>query len=159
MEDTFVSYKYDDRKDNEDVATIDDTITDGKQVEFTDYNMSLLRSLDTEDGRIEYPYTSILEDYLDELKNMCDKYEMTDEQYRRYKYRPDLFSYDIYGRSDYEFVILLVNGINVEKDFNKKTVNYIDPDNIDTILSYIRNASEEAFNRNRDTYKENKYFT
>lgn len=158
MEDTFVSYKYDDRKDNEDVATIDDTITEGKQIEFTDYNMSLLRSLDTEDGRIEYPYTSILEDYLDELKNMCDKYEMTDEQYRRYKYRPDLFSYDIYGRSDYEFVILLVNGINVEKNFNKKTVNYIDPDNIDTILSYIRNASEEAFNRNRDAYKENKYF-
>ena len=154
----FVSYKYDDRKENKDTSTIEDTVTEGKQIEFTDYNMSLLRSIDTEDGRIEYPYMNIIEDFGTELKNMCIKYTMTDEEYRRYRYRPDLFCHDMYGKSDYEFVLLLVNGINVEKDFNKKTIRYIDPDQIDIVLSFIRNAEEELFNMNRDTYKSNKYF-
>ena len=36
---------------------------------------------------------------------------MSNEEYRRYKYRPDLFAYDVYGKTDYDFVILLVNGI------------------------------------------------
>ena len=158
MDNIFTSYKYGERKDIEDTYTINDTITEGKQIEFTDYNMSLLRSLNTENGRIEYPYISVLEDYIDELKNLSIKYEMNDEQYRRYKYRPDLFSYDIYGKPDYEFVILLINGINTEKDFIRKTINYIDPDNIDVVLSFIRNASKEIFDKNRYSYKENKYF-
>lgn len=156
--DDFISYKRDDRKDNDDVSTIDDTITNGSLIEFTDYKLSLLRSLTSGNERIDYPYMSILDDYIDELKSYSVKYTMSNEEYRRYKYRPDLFAYDLYGKTDYDFVILLVNGINTEKDFNKKTVKYIPEENIDTLLSFIRNAETRVLEKNREGYKTNNYF-
>lgn len=156
--DDFISYKRDDRKDNDDVSTIDDTITNGSLIEFTDYKLSLLRSLTSGNERIDYPYMSILDDYIDELKSYSTKYTMSNEEYRRYKYRPDLFAYDLYGKTDYDFVILLVNGINIEKDFNKKTVRYIPEENIDTLLSFIRNAETRVLEKNREGYKTNNYF-
>lgn len=156
MDNGFISYKTEDRKENNDVSTIDDTIEVGREVSITDYNLSLLRSIDN--GKVEYPYENILDDYLNELKSQAVEYEMTDEQFRRYRYRPDLFSYDTYGVADYQFIILLINGINKARDFNRKKIKYIDPEILDEILSYITNAEEDLINNNRSTYKENKYF-
>ena len=157
--DDFISYKRDDRKDNDDVSTIEDTITNGQLIEFTDYKLSLLRSLTSTDGsRIDYPYMSVLDDYIDELKSYSVKYTMSNEEYRRYKYRPDLFAYDVYGKVDYDFVIMLINGLNTEKDFNKKTIYYIPEENVDILLSFIRNAETRVIEKNRTDYTTNNYF-
>lgn len=151
----FINFKSDEREEFEDVATIEETIEKGEEVEVTHYNMSILRLLDDD---IEYATTTIIDDYLSELKMISKDVEMTNEQFRRYKYRPDLFCYDIYGSKDLDFVLLAINGINDAREFDRKKIKFIAKDALFTILSYIINAEIEYMENNRDRYTESKFY-
>ena len=64
---------------------------------------------------------SILDYYIAELKSICLKVtEFKPEEIARYKYAPDLLSYDIYGTTQLDFLINLCNGIIDIKDFDFK---------------------------------------
>ena len=60
--DEFVSYKTDEREDFDDDSTIVDTILNGRDIELTSYNLSILRYM--QDSNIEYPISNILDDYI-----------------------------------------------------------------------------------------------
>lgn len=156
MFENFVSYKTDERQMISDTSTIEDTVEAGSNITITDYNLSLLRSID--DNTIEYPFQNLLDEYADELKAFCIEHELTDEEFRKYKYRPDLFAYDLYGIIDYEFIIMKLNGINKQIDFDRKKVKYIDPDTLEELLGSITNAEEELLTANRETYITNNHF-
>ena len=73
------------------------------------------------DKTIVYSSDNVLYDYLEEIKSKAVDYTFSDSEYMKYKYRPKLLAYDIYGSTELYFVILAMNNTCNIKDFNKRT--------------------------------------
>ena len=87
--------------------------------DITYHNFSIIEKID---DNIELVDHNIIEDYLDELESICVKCELTLEQYRKYKYKPDLLAFDVYGSVQLDFIIMLVNDMIDPKEFDLKTI-------------------------------------
>ena len=104
------------------------------------------------ENKIDVPYDNILYMYLDELKSLSMKVKLNSTEMDRYKYRPDLLSYDLYGTTQYDYILLALNDIISPKYFDKEIVNIIDADYIELIVSSITDAEDEYIQLNRSQY-------
>ena len=91
----------------------------------------------------EVSILDVVNDYMDELKDQVVKVKFTDDQYRRYRFKPKLLCHDIYGNTEIYFVILLLNGIADVKEFDFNVVKMIPVDPLNTMLSAIFNAESK----------------
>lgn len=142
------------RDDIEDQSTIEDTIDAGNEITLSYTNMSILSKLKIEgtDDTIDVPEYNVCYDYLKELIAIADKIELSDDELAKYKYRPDILSYDLYGTTTYEFIILALNQIVSPKYFTKKKLYIIDSEYIEEIMTDIYNAEQEYITLNRASY-------
>lgn len=142
------------RDDITDSSTIEDTIETGNEITLSFINTAILQKLeiaDTDDT-IDVPETNICYDYLKELLAVASKIELSDDEYEKYKYRPDILSYDLYGTTTYEFILLAINKIISPKYFTKKKIYVIDSDYIEEVVTDIYNAEQEYLTLNRSDY-------
>lgn len=138
-----------DRNEFEDYSTVSETISKGSALStLSYYNTSILQKIDD----IEYSDHNIIYDYLDELLSISTVIELSDLEYLKFEFRPDLLSYYIYGTTDYDFVILALNGLLSPKDFTKKKLRLLDSANMNTIINKIYNAENTYITRNRQNY-------
>ena len=96
---------------------------------------------------------SLIYYYIKELKSTCVKVNsLTLEEIAKYKYAPDLLSYDIYGTTSLDFVILLCNGIIDPKEFDFKRSYLMLPraSSIATMLSAIYNSESKWLEINKN---------
>ena len=122
--------------------TITDFINEGKSDDMTYINFSILEKMPIG----QYAETNVLDFYLPEIKKICLKVEtFTEEEISKYKYQPDLLAYDIYGSTQLDFIILLVNGIIDPKEFDFSRGYILIPTrtNLFTILEQIKNSENE----------------
>lgn len=110
--------------------------------ENTYYNYSIL---DYEDG-YEYLITSLLYDYQDELESAASTVKLTDEEFVKYKYKPWLLAYDVYGSSEAFFIIYLLNNILTDREFDFRKVKLIPSQTLSTILGRIYSANSTYMN-------------
>lgn len=135
------------RNEFDDSSTVSGTINDrASSILLSYYNTSLVE--DIGDG-IEYNPHNVIYDYIDELQSMCHTVLLSDIEYIRYEFRPDLLSYDIYGTIDYDFVILALNGMLSPKEFIKKKIKMIPVEEMSDILNSIYNAEQSYLMKNR----------
>lgn len=128
-------------------STLQSFIELGDLNTFTNYKFSILEKI----GNLELPIHNILEhDYLDELKSISLDYELDDEEFRRYKYRPNLLAYDLYGDPELYFIILLINDMVVKKEFDRQKIKIIEKEHLFTLLNAIYNAQVEYIEENRN---------
>ena len=108
------------------------------------------------DENIIYSYDNILYDYLDELKMISYNIEMTNEEFRKYKYKPKLLAYDIYGATELYFIILAINGIKYidVKAFDKRKLHLPKANDLANIVTAIYNAETTYLNANRNSLNE-----
>jgi hypothetical protein len=138
-----------DRNEFEDYSTVSETISKGSALStLSYYNTSILQKIDD----IEYSDHNIIYDYLDELLSLTSTIELTDLEYLKFEFRPDLLSYYVYGTADYDFVILALNGLLSPKDFTKKKLKLLDSDTMNTMINKIYNAENTYITRNRQNY-------
>lgn len=100
---------------------------------------------------------SVIDYYIKELKSICIKVNsLTVEEIAKYKYDPGLLSYDIYGTTSLDFIILLCNGIIDPKEFDFKRSYLMLPkaSSLSTILSAIYNSESKWLEINKNN-KEN----
>ena len=97
---------------------------------------------------IIYPIKNIIDDYIDELKELIVVVTMSKEEFLKYKYKPKILANDIYGNGELDFIIMRLNDICNAKEFDMQTVNLIKNDNLDDFLTAIYNANKEDI----DTY-------
>lgn len=119
--------------------TISDFINMKSQDELTYSNFAIF---DYKFGE-SFVEESIIDYYIKELKSICLKItSFTTEEIARYKYAPDLLSYDIYGTTQLDFVVLLCNGIISYHDFDFKKSYLMLPKARDlaSLLSEIYNS-------------------
>lgn len=99
---------------------------------------------------------SIVDYYIKELKSSCIKIDsLTVEEIAKYKYAPELLSYDIYGTTSLDFIILLCNGIIDPKEFDFKRSYLLLPkaSALSSLLSAIYNSESQWISINRSKIK------
>lgn len=98
------------------------TLDDFVEMQYTDdmtyYNFSILEVV----NGVEHLDTNLVEEYLPEIKDKCVEVELSTEEFKKYKYKPDILAFDIYGSVQLDFVILLINDTFDPKEFDKKKI-------------------------------------
>lgn len=95
-------------------------------------------------GNIDYNTYNVLSDYIDEIRDeYCKTVTLSDDEMLKYKYRPKLLCYDVYGNGELAFIILIINDMYTFKDFTKETLLMPTKDDMNNITKYM-------FNSNRD---------
>lgn len=92
---------------------------------------------------IKYNTYNVLSDYLDEIKeNYCLKIKLDKDNMFKYKYRPKLLCYDIYGEGELAFIIMIINDICDVKEFTKDTLLMPTIENMQLITKRLYNANK-----------------
>lgn len=128
-------------------------IQSGVDNSITYYNMSYLSKIKDNDDSIELS-TSIIYDYITELRAMCKTILLTDVEYLKYEYKPELLAYDVYGNVELAFIILILNGLSSPKEFNIKKIKLLTVTDCIDSLNTIYNAEEDLLIKNRNSIEE-----
>lgn len=92
---------------------------------------------------IKYNTYNVLSDYLDEIReNYCLKIKLDKDNMFKYKYRPKLLCYDIYGDGELAFIIMIINDICDVKEFTKDTLLMPTIENMQLITKRLYNANK-----------------
>jgi hypothetical protein len=126
--------------------TISDFISMKYTDEITFRNYSILEVIND----IELLDHNLVEDYLSELSSICVSVPLTDEEYKKYKYAPDLLAYDVYGSVQLDFVIMYANNIIDPKEFNFKTIKLPYASALKTFLASVYNVNSGYLEQNRE---------
>ena len=97
--------------------------------------------------------TNLLYDYEDELQDISTTIALNAREKAKYKYKPWLFAYDVYGSTESQFLVMMMNGIIDPKEFDFDKVKVIDPGQLSTILNRIQAVNEDYINNNRNKLK------
>jgi len=130
--------------------TLEDFVKLGDQDDLTYYNFSILRSADN----ITFADQSILDYYISEMRSSCKKVtDISKQEINKYKYRPDLLAYDIYGSTQLDFVVLICNGVIDPKefDFKKKYLMLPTKQYLASLMSTIYSSESEWLDINRES--------
>lgn len=128
--------------------TISDFINMKNNDSFTYATMALyMQSI--VDKTVIYSSDNVLYTYLEDLKQVSVEYTFTEEEYIKYKYRPKLLAYDIYGSTELYFVILAINDTCNIKDFNKRKIRLLYKTDLDRLLNQIFSVEENRIHLNR----------
>ena len=98
--------------------------------------------------------TNLLYDYQDELDEMVKIVKLTPIEKAKYRYKPYLFAYDIYGSTEAKFIIMMLNGIIDPKEFDFERVKVLNYGDLITILNRMQAVNEDYMNTNRSKLKE-----
>lgn len=129
--------------------SLEDFITSGANVSITYDKLSFKERLT---NGTEISILNVVNDYLPEIKELCSHVTLTNAEYQKYKYKPKLLCYDVYGNPEIYFVIMLLNGIIDVKEFDMQSFKMLKVDRMNTVLSYIYNA-EKTYISNYNTDK------
>lgn len=126
--------------------TFTEFVLQGEDDNFTHYNFSILELIDN----IEIPISNIIEnDYLDELRSIAEDIQLSDTEYRIYKYKPHLLSIVLYDTPELYFIILALNDMASKKEFTERNIKLVSKENMINILNMIINAESEYIEDNR----------
>lgn len=143
-----MAYNYD-YKSPEDTITLEEYIDCKSDYDMSYHNTSFV---DKYDGK-EYDVYNITSDYIDELRS--DEYSvlitLTEAQYSKYKYRPKLLCFDLYGSTELHFIILLINDMYSCKQFTKRKIRLPSVVMMENLTTQLLNASKQIM----DEYKKN----
>jgi len=129
--------------------TVQDFIAMKNSDEITYYNFSIVEYLNGYDMFI----TNILYDYEDELKDLCVYIKLSDVERLKYRYKPYLFVYDLYGSREMAFIIMMLNGIIDPKEFDYNKLKVIKYSSLATVINRIGAINENFMNKNKAKLK------
>lgn len=125
-------------------STLEDFVDSKTSSSISYQTFSLVEMLDYDTNvQIEFPAYSVINDYYDELKRLSVTIELTEEQYRMYRFRPKLLADYLYNNGELSFIILMLNELVSAKDFDLRQVRLISKSNLNEALTLIRSAERE----------------
>lgn len=135
----------------ENTYTVEDFIELGKQVDDIQYSKFsiLAKAASSVNNPILYTEHNVIYDYQEEFKKLSLEVHMTDEEYEKYRFKPKLLAYDIYGSTELYFAILFINGTCNIKDFDRKVIKLLTKSNMIELLEAIYNAETNYISSNR----------
>lgn len=128
--------------------TIEDFIDMKSNDNFTYATMALYMQSIVDKTTI-YSSDNVLYTYLEDIKSFSIDYTFTEEEYQKYKYRPKLLAYDIYGSTELYFVILAINDTCNIKDFKKRKIRLLYKSDLSDLLNRIMETETNRLSLNR----------
>lgn len=113
-----------------------DRFIDAKPINQISFYYLSLNNKDTSNN-IEYCSHNILDDYLDDIKEVAQRVTLSEEEYIKFRFKPKLLANYLYGNSELYFIILLINDMCSVKDFDIKELNLVKRSDLTEILSSI----------------------
>lgn len=101
-----------------------------------------------------YTIRNLLYDYEDELLDIAITAKLSAQEEVKYRYRPHLLAYDLYGAVECAFIIMTLNNIIDPKDFNFTRIKILKPSDMRYIMGRIASANTEILNRNKRSVNE-----
>lgn len=92
---------------------------------------------------IQLPIKNVVEDYLEDLDDAYVEIELTEDDMRRYRYKPKILCYDIYGAPELYFIVMRMNGIYSMKDFTKRKLKMLKPAAMTKLVRSIYAAEKD----------------
>lgn len=137
----------------EETYTVEDFIELGKDIDDIQYSKFaiLSKAVDGVNNPILYAEHNVIYDYEEEFKKLVLDVEMTDEEFQKYRFKPKLLAYDLYGSTELFFTILYTNGMCSIKDFNRKKIKLIKKTDMIELLEAIYNAEQNYITTNRSS--------
>lgn len=124
---------------NKSIVTIQDLI--GLKVSHSLVDYSNLSFKMTAQHCITIPFQNLVTStFSKELNALAVDVSLTDEEYYKYRFKPKLLSFDIYGYTELFYIIDFLNGIYNIKDFDKKNLRLVPKDELYEFLSLVRQA-------------------
>lgn len=99
------------------------------------------------------PGDNLIIRYMDELKSGFHTVTMSDEEFAKYKYRPKLLSYDVYGTTEMWWLILMINEIPSATQFDRQTLTMMDT-TVKDKLERILTLNDEIIKANDDATRD-----
>jgi hypothetical protein len=129
---------------NSKIQTLNDYIRYGKTSNYTIPNSSSLMTVDN----ITIMESLVYDKYKKLMFGMSHQRVLTDEEMNKYKYRPELLSYDIYSTPNLSHLLLYLNKCS-EEEFNMKIVRIISIENLNQIFSLIMSHESDNIGKNK----------
>ena len=116
--------------------------------EFSYVNFSILGN--SSSGEVQFTIKNLVDDYLDEILEICKDVTLTREEQILYEYRPWLLAYDIYGNSELYWLLMFLNDISTPNEFeNISKLKLPNDDALNEILSEILEVESSYISKNR----------
>ena len=113
------------------------------------YNFTILAKSD--DSKLFFTIKNVLDDYMDELTELSVECTLSDEEVIKYKYKPWLLAYDIYGNTELYFIILFLNNLFDTSEFEDiKTLKLLKSATLTEALNKIFNSESSFIQNNRE---------
>lgn len=135
----------------ENTYTVEQFISAGK---LTSVSYDKLSYRDRVSNGTQVAVLNIIDDYFDEIKDQEVNVRLSKEEYRKYRFKPKLLCYDIYGNGELYWIILRLNGMIDVKEFDIDTLKMLPVESMSTLLTQIYNAEYkwmDLYNRDHDT--------
>lgn len=114
-------------------------------------NFSILQR-SSKEPNIMYSIENVIYDYMEEIKQYRKLVAVSDIDKIKYKYKPKLLAYDIYGSTETYFIIMALNGLHNIKDFDLRDNLFwaLAPTDMQNLMNTICRAEAEHLTLNRN---------
>ena len=124
---------------------IEDNINNGKENSYILENISLYSKVDN----IKIPTSNLFyEKYRGLILNNCVKVKIPENALKKYRYRPKLLSYELYGTVDLWYLLLWINNMYTTTQFNQQSIYIFNPKNISVLIRIIE-SEKNIINDNK----------
>ena len=125
--------------------TIEEFIAEGSSTEISYDKLSIFENVDG----LYLVTHNVLDDYKKEIDQCCRTIVLSTSEMNKYRYKPKLLAYDIYGSTELFFIILFANNMCDVKEFDKKKLRLLPQDSLEEIISYIYQSQQAFLSKNR----------
>ncbi len=101
------------------------------------------------DKKIIIPDLNIFNEYRKDLESIIKTYTMTNNEKIKWSYNPKLLSYELYGTTEFWFLILSINELQSATEFNINPIKIFDT-SLPNILGRVMNLEMESIAENND---------
>lgn len=128
----------------------EDFVASGTNDDMTYRNFSIIERI----KGMEIIDHCLIDDYIPELKSLCMQITgLTSAERIKYRYAPDILAYDMYGSTQLDFIVMLVNGVATPEEFTMRGKLYLPKNSVlKAFLSAVYNAEAEYLQTNRSDY-------
>ena len=123
---------------------------DNYAIDDVTFNTVFLKDVfNTPNGKMIVNGSSVLDRYRNELSQYKTKLKLTSEEYRKYQYNPKVLSYDIYGTTEFWFLILHANELTSVSQFDMEQP-YVYTGVIASIITSALNLEKDYIDYNEE---------
>lgn len=135
-------------------VTIESFIDCAEIVRISYSSLALKETINDDDTNIEFVVFNVLDDYIDEFKERAKLVELSEDAYLKYYQAPKILAYDLYKNTELDFIILRLNGIYDDRDFDMKNVYLLESSDMKELCSQLYNSEKKFINSYNDEHNE-----